>query len=210
MISIAPLSELFALVQRYGGRTGDRSCGRENGDGYARRSAPRSAPGRICPTLSPKRNLSRCADSSRMRPTTRGSPDLQEGPARVSPTSAIALVRSGRSIDSESSAESQAAVLVVMDEVGACRLPALTPTEPPHMSRKQGGANNPGPAGHRTVAATLGVYGAQSISGSCLTRLMLRGVEYATAEWRTVAWGTGSERGRPNPFHESHDFARRM
>jgi type IV secretory pathway TraG/TraD family ATPase VirD4 len=50
------------------------------------------------------------------------------------------------------------------------------------MSRKHGGATILGLQDIGQLRRLYGVYGAQSIAGSCLTRLMLRSVEHATAE----------------------------
>ena len=52
----------------------------------------------------------------------------------------------------------------------------------------------------RSSFRTLRVYGAQSISGSCLTRLMLRSVEHATAEWAAQSLGEEvNEATNPSP-----------
>jgi type IV conjugative transfer system coupling protein TraD len=80
---------------------------------------------------------------------------------------------------------------VVMDEVASLQeLPALTPDGGLlTMSRKHGGATILGLQDIGQLRRLYGVYGAQSISGSCLTRLMLRGVEHATAEWASQSLG---------------------
>ena len=80
---------------------------------------------------------------------------------------------------------------VVMDEVASLQeLPALTPDGGLlTMSRKHGGATILGLQDIGQLRRLYGVYGAQSISGSCLTRLMLRGVEHATAEWAAQSLG---------------------
>lgn len=80
---------------------------------------------------------------------------------------------------------------VVMDEVASLQeLPALTPDGGLlTMSRKHGGATILGLQDIGQLRRLYGVYGAQSISGSCLTRLMLRSVEIATAEWAAQSLG---------------------
>jgi len=80
---------------------------------------------------------------------------------------------------------------VVLDEVASLQeLPALTPDGGLlTMSRKHGGATILGLQDIGQLRRLYGVYGAQSISGSCLTRLMLRSVEHATAEWASQSLG---------------------
>ena len=80
---------------------------------------------------------------------------------------------------------------VVMDEVASLQeLPALTPDGGLlTMSRKHGGATILGLQDIGQLRRLYGVYGAQSISGSCLTRVMLRSVEHATAEWAAQSLG---------------------
>ena len=80
---------------------------------------------------------------------------------------------------------------VVMDEVASLQeLPALTPDGGLlTMSRKHGGATILGLQDIGQLRRLYGVYGAQSISGSCLTRIMLRSVEHATAEWAAQSLG---------------------
>jgi len=80
---------------------------------------------------------------------------------------------------------------VVMDEVASLQeLPALTPDGGLlTMSRKHGGATILGLQDIGQLRRLYGVYGAQSISGSCLTRLMLRSVEHETAEWAARTLG---------------------
>ncbi len=80
---------------------------------------------------------------------------------------------------------------VVLDEVASLQeLPALTPDGGLlTMSRKHGGATILGLQDIGQLRRLYGVYGAQSISGSCLTRLMLRSVEHATAEWAAQSLG---------------------
>ena len=80
---------------------------------------------------------------------------------------------------------------VVMDEVASLQeLPALTPDGGLlTMSRKHGGATILGLQDIGQLRRLYGIYGAQSISGSCLTRLMLRGVEHAPAEWAAQSLG---------------------
>jgi type IV conjugative transfer system coupling protein TraD len=80
---------------------------------------------------------------------------------------------------------------VVMDELASLQeLPALTPDGGLlTMSRKHGGATILGLQDIGQLRRLYGIYGAQSISGSCLTRLMLRSVEHATAEWAAQSLG---------------------
>src|SRR5262245_36671883 len=80
---------------------------------------------------------------------------------------------------------------VAMDEVASLQeLPALTPDGGLlTMSRKHGGATILGLQDIGQLRRLYGVSGAQSISGSCLTRLMLRSVEIATAEWAAQSLG---------------------
>jgi type IV conjugative transfer system coupling protein TraD len=80
---------------------------------------------------------------------------------------------------------------VVMDEVASLQeLPALTPDGGLlTMSRKHGGATILGLQDIGQLRRLYGLYGAQSISGSCLTRLMLRSVEHETAEWAARTLG---------------------
>ena len=100
---------------------------------------------------------------------------------------------------------------VVLDEVASLQeLPALTPDGGLlTMSRKHGGATILGLQDIGQLRRLYGVYGAQSIAGSCLTRLMLRSVEHPTARWAAQSLGEqGSERGDRVAFHGTARLAR--
>ena len=108
---------------------------------------------------------------------------------------------------------------VVLDEVASLQeLPALTPDGGLlTMSRKHGGATILGLQDIGQLRRLYGVYGAQSIAGSCLTRLMLRSVEHATAEWAAQSLGeqevneaTESISMSPHDFKDAVNLQRRV
>ena len=108
---------------------------------------------------------------------------------------------------------------MVLDEVASLQeLPALTPDGGLlTMSRKHGGATILGLQDIGQLRRLYGVYGAQSIAGSCLTRLMLRSVEHATAEWAAQSLGeqevneaTESLSMSPHDFKDAVNLQRRV
>ena len=220
MISIAPLGELFALVKGTEAAPAIDPAAEKMAIGvratvstkirawaYLPDPEPLQRPFSVPPLR--RRRGQRCVALSH----------LPKGPARLPEAALVPLVRPGRRLDPEPAAGPETPLL---GGPGRGREPAGTAR--PHarrglltMSRKHGGATILGLQDIGQLRRLYGVYGAQSISGSCLTRLMLRSVEHATAEWAAQSLGeqevneaTESISMSPHDFRDAVNLQRRV
>ena len=220
MISIAPLGELFALVKGTEAAPGDRSGGREDGDrGAATVSTKIRAwaylpdPDPLQKPFSVRRFVENESSDAWLFLTSR-----KDQHAFLRPLLSLWCDQAAASILSLPP-DLKRRFWVVLDEVASLQeLPALTPDGGLlTMSRKHGGATILGLQDIGQLRRLYGVYGAQSIAGSCLTRLMLRSVEHATAEWAAQSLGeqevneaTESLSMSPHDFKDAVNLQRRV
>ena len=220
MISIAPLGELFALVKGTEAAPAIDPAAEKMAIGVRATVSTKIRAWAYLPDPEPTRSRSRSAASSRTRASDAWLflTSRKDQHAFLRPLLSLWCDQAAASILSLPP-DLKRRFWVVLDEVASLQeLPALTPDGGLlTMSRKHGGATILGLQDIGQLRRLYGVYGAQSISGSCLTRLMLRSVEHATAEWAAQSLGeqevneaTESLSMSPHDFRDAVNLQRRV